>query len=185
MPPERRGLRPPGPRELRPRPLPCLRHSGAAPPLLLPSREGRQAIGGKRSFRPWGEAPEVGAPKARKPRVSRWATRRVVHGPPRRGARGCGNPRPGIQLTGRRPAETGGGEAAPEPAGLTLSEGKCSESTSRRKWQNGAMAHFAILRTQAQVRGRCPSLHEAQLQSAGHAERRRRAGAPQRAFRRA
>ena len=29
-----------------------------------------------------GEAPEVGAPKARKPRVSRWATRRVVHGAP-------------------------------------------------------------------------------------------------------
>ena len=42
-----------------------------------------------------------------------------------------------------------GGEAAPRaPQGSRLSEGKCSESTSRRKWQNGAMAHFAILRTQ-------------------------------------
>ena len=147
MPPERRGLRP-RPPGLRPRPLPCLRHSGAAPPLLLPSREGRQAIGGKRSFRPWGEAPEVGAPKARKPRVSRWATRRVVHGPPRRARAGVRNPRPGIQLTGRRPAKLGVAKPPQSPQGSRLSEGKCSESTSRRKWQNGAMAHFAILRTQ-------------------------------------
>ena len=39
------------------------------------------------------------------------------------------------------------------------------------------MAHFAILRVQKLVRGGGPSLHEAQLQSAGHAKRRRRADA--------
>ena len=85
-------------------------------PLLLTSRERRQAIGEKESVRPWGEAPEVGAPKARKPRVSRWATRRVVHGPPRRGARGRESPRPGIQPSGRSPASLGV-EDPPAPPG--------------------------------------------------------------------
>ena len=40
------------------------------------------------------------------------------------------------------------------------------------------MAHFALLRVQKLVCGGGPSLHEAQLQSAGHAKRRRRADAP-------
>ena len=118
MPPERRGLRPPGPRGLRPRPLPCLRHSGGGTPLLLTSRERRQAIGGKRVCKTMGEAPEVGAPKARKPRVSRWATRRVVHGPPEGARGGRESPRPGIQPSGRSPASLG--VEAPGPQGGSL-----------------------------------------------------------------
>ena len=51
--------------------------------------------------------------------------------------------------SGSKTLKLGGGEAAPKsPAGLTTFRGKCSESTYRRKWQNGGMAHFAILRVQ-------------------------------------
>ena len=66
-----------------------------------------------------GEAPEVGAPKARKPRVSRWATRRVVHGPPEGRAGSAETP---AQVFSSRVEDplSWGGEAAPEPPGLTF-----------------------------------------------------------------
>ena len=97
-------------------------------------------------------------------------------GQPRRGSVGARKPRPVFSF--RVEDLAWGGEAAPKsPAGLTTFRGKCSESTYRRKWQNGGMAHFAILRVQKLVCGGGPSLHEAQLQSAGHAKRRRRADA--------
>ena len=91
------------------------------------------------------------------------------------GRAGARKPPPRYSAHGSRPAEKGVAKPPQSPQGSRLCAAKCSESTSRRKWQNGAMAHFAILRVQAQVRGRCPSLHEARLQSAGHAERSRRA----------
>ena len=71
----------------------------------------------------------------------------VVHGATPKGKRRGAKAPPGIQLQGRDP-QAGGGEAAPKPRGSRLSVGKCSESTYRRKWQNGGMAHFAILRVQ-------------------------------------
>ena len=99
-------------------------------------------------------------------------------GQPRKGKRRGAKALPGIQLQGRRPSSLGVAKPPPRaPQGSRLSVGKCSESTYRRKWQNGGMAHFAILRVQKLVRGGGPSLHEAQLQSAGHAKRRRRADA--------
>ena len=92
-------------------------------------------------------------------------------GQPRREASGR-KPRPVFSFRVEDP-QAGVAKPPQKPQGSRLSVGKCSESTYRRKWQNGGMAHFAILRCEAQVRGGGPSLHEAQLQSAGHAKRRR------------
>ena len=113
-----------------------------------------------------GELQPVGA--KRKPAVGRWASfLQLSMGQPRRGSVGR-EPRPVFSFRVEDPQK---GEAAPNPR-ARLSVGKCGRSTYRRKWQNGGMAHFAILRVQkAQVRGGGPSLHEAQLQSAGHAKR--------------
>ena len=111
------GLRPPAPGAAPPSPaVPSALWGGT--PLLLTSRERRQAIGGKRVCKTMGEAPEVGAPKARKPRVSRWATRRVVHGPPRRRA-GARKPPPRYSAIGAKPRQLGG-RRPPAPAGGSL-----------------------------------------------------------------
>ena len=69
----------------------------------------------------------------------------VVHGATPKGSVGARKPRPVFSFRVEDP-QAGGGEAAPKPQGSRLSVGKCSESTYRRKWQNGGMAHFAILR---------------------------------------
>ena len=69
-------------------------------------------------------------------------------GHPGRGARGRESPRPGIQLTGRRPASLGVAKPPPEPRRAHDFPKESVVSPLRRKWQNGAMAHFAILRTQ-------------------------------------
>ena len=69
-------------------------------------------------------------------------------GQPRREASGRESPAR-YSASGSKTLKLGGGEAAPRaPQGSRLSVGKCSESTYRRKWQNGGMAHFAILRVQ-------------------------------------
>ena len=170
--PQRQGYRP-RPRGLRPPPLPL--RSGRFPCYLPSGRSVCKNHGGSfsRSERSGSRLLAGGQLLA------------VVHGATPKGKRRGAKAPPGIQLQGRRPSSRGVAKPPQNPQGSRLSVGKCSESTYRRKWQNGGMAHFAILRVKAQVRGGGPSLHEAQLQSAGHAKRRRRADAPQRAFRRA
>ena len=112
-------------------------------PLLLTSRERRQAIGGKRVCKTMGEAPEVGAPKARKPRVSRWATRRVVHGPPRRGARGAKAP---AQVFSHRGEAPPAGVEDPRPPGGSLPcAARYSEYTFPPE-MSSTMAHKVVLR---------------------------------------
>ena len=168
------GATAPGPRGLRPPPLPL--RSGRFPCYLPSGRSVCKNHGGSfsRSERSGSRLLAGGQLLA------------VVHGGNPRGSVGARKPRPVFSFRVEDP-QAGGGEAAPKPRRAhDFPWGKCSESTYRRKWQNGGMAHFAILRSaEAQVRGGGPSLHEAQLQSAGHAKRRRRADAPQRAFRRA
>ena len=127
-------------------PAPSLAPGGS--PLLLARQKGRAIERKKEVYQTMGERLAAG-------KVDRWVTRNGARKrgvglstrEPRRGAAGARKPRSGIQLTGRRPASWGG-EATPRAPQGSLSEGKCSESTYRRKWQNGAMAHFAILRVQ-------------------------------------
>ena len=129
------GATAPGSPGLRPRPC---RFALGGPPCYLPS--------GRSVCKNHGELQPVGA--KRKPAVGRWATAcSCPWGNPEGERRGAKAP-PGIQLQGRRPSL---GVAKPPPRapqGSRLSVGKCSESTYRRKWQNGGMAHFAILRVQ-------------------------------------
>ena len=121
MPPERRGLRPRPPGAAPPAPaVPSALWGGT--PLLLTSRERRQAIGGKRVCKTMGEAPEVGAPKARKPRVSRWATRRVVHGPPE-GRAGARKPPPRYSAIGAKPRQQGSKTPAPRGGSFLAQQG--------------------------------------------------------------
>ena len=161
----------PGPRGLRPPPLPL--RSGRFPCYLPSGRSVCKNHGGASAGR--SEAEAGCWPVGNCLQLSMGAT-------PKGKRRGAKAP-PGIQLQGRRPSSLGVAKPPQNPQGSRLSVGKCSESTYRRKWQNGGMAHFAILRSaEAQVRGGGPSLHEAQLQSAGHAKRRRRADAPQQHF---
>ena len=69
-------------------------------------------------------------------------------GQPRRGSVGARKPRPVFSFRVEDP-RLGVAKPPPRaPQGSRLSVGKCSESTYRRKWQNGGMAHFAILRVQ-------------------------------------
>ena len=89
-------------------------------------------------------------------KVDGWVTRngarkrgvRVIHAGTPKGRAGARKPLFRYSAHGSKTL-AGGGEATPRaPQGSRLSEGKCSESTYRRKWQNGAMAHFALLRVQ-------------------------------------
>ena len=66
-------------------------------------------------------------------------------GQPRRGSVGARKPRPVFSFRVEDPQAWGWRSRPQAPQG-SLSVGKCSESTYRRKWQNGGMAHFAILR---------------------------------------
>ena len=69
----------------------------------------------------------------------------VVHGATPKGEASGRESPARYSASGSKTLSLGGGEAAPKsPAGSRLSVGKCSESTYRRKWQNGGMAHFAI-----------------------------------------
>ena len=66
-----------------------------------------------------GEAPEVGAPKARKPRVSRWATRRVVHRPPEGARGGAETPAQVFSSRVEDPLKLGVAKPPQSPTGLT------------------------------------------------------------------
>lgn len=119
--PKRRGLRPPGPPWAAP-PAPCRAFGtlGRHPRYGWPARRGAGYRAKERSIRPWGEAPEVGAPKARKPRVSRWAT---ACGCPRatpEGARGGAKaPAQVFGYRGEAPLAWGWRSRPQSPAGLT------------------------------------------------------------------
>ena len=141
------GLPPPGPPGLRPPPLP-LRLGGS--PATAGQTEGAGYRGKKEVYQTMGERLAAG-------KVDGWVTRngarkrgvRVIHAGTPKG-RGGGAKAPVPVFSSRvEDLLAGGGEATPRaPQGSRLSEGKCSESTYRRKWQNGAMAHFALLRVQ-------------------------------------
>ena len=158
------GATAPGPRGLRPRP--CRFALGGSPCYLPSGRSVCKTMGSfSRSERSGSRLLAGGQLLA------------VVHGATPKGSVGARKPRPVFSFRVEDP-RLGVAKPPPRaPQGSRLSVGKCSESTYRRKWQNGGMAHFAILRVQKLVRGGGPSLHEAQLQSAGHAKRRRRADA--------
>ena len=130
------GATAPGPRGLRPPPLPL--RSGRFPCYLPSGRSVCKNHGGSfsRSERSGSRLLAGGQLLA------------VVHGATRRGKRRGAKAPPGIQLQGRRPSSWGWRSRPQSPQGSRLSVGKCSESTYRRKWQNGGMAHFAILRVQ-------------------------------------
>ena len=117
MPPERRGLRP-RPPGAAPPPLPCLRHSGAAPPLLLTSRERRQAIGEKESVRPWGKRPRSERRRRGSLGLAGGQPAGLSTGHPEGARGGRESPRPGIQPSGRSPASLG--SKTPAPAGGSL-----------------------------------------------------------------
>ena len=68
-------------------------------------------------------------------------------GQPRREASGRESPAR-YSASGSKTLKQGWRSRPKSPQGSRLSVGKCSESTYRRKWQNGGMAHFAILRVQ-------------------------------------
>ena len=89
-----------------------------------------------------GEAPEVGAPKARKPQVSRWATRRVVHGPPRRGARSAETPAQVFSSRVEDPLKSWGWRSRPQsPQGSRLSK---ESVVSPLLAESGRMAQWHI-----------------------------------------
>ena len=127
------GLPPPAPGGCAPRP--CRFALGGSPATC---HQGEVFV------KTMGELQPVGA--KRKPAVGRWATACSCPWGNLEGKRRGAKAPPGIQLQGRRPSSWGWRSRPKNPQGSRLSVGKCSESTYRRKWQNGGMAHFAILR---------------------------------------
>ena len=125
----------PGPRGLRPPPLPL--RSGRFPCYLPSGRSVCKNHGGASAGRASGSRLLAGGQLLA-----------VVHGATPKGKRRGAKAPPGIQLQGRRPSSWGWRSRPKSHQGSRLSVGKCSESTYRRKWQNGGMAHFAILRVQ-------------------------------------
>ena len=164
------GATAPGPQGLRPPPLPL--RSGRFPCYLPSGRSVCKNHGGASAGR-----------AKRKPAVGRWAT-----------ACSCPWGNPEGEASGR---ESPARYSASGSKTLKLGVAKPPQKPRRAHdfpWESvmspliaesgrmARMAHFAILSAEAQVRGGGPSLHEAQLQSAGHAKRERRADAPQRSI---
>ena len=121
------------------------RPPGAAPPPL-PLRSGRFPCylpSGRSVCKNHGGA-SAGRAK-RKPAVGRWATACSCPWGNPKGSVGARKPRPVFSFRVEDP-QAGVAKPPQNPQGSRLSVGKCSESTYRRKWQNGGMAHFAILR---------------------------------------
>ena len=117
LPPERRSLRPPAPGAA---PLPPAVPSAlwGGTPLLLTSRERRQAIGGKRVCKTMGKRPRSERRRRGSLGLAGGQPAGLSTGHPEGGARGRESPRPGIQPSGRSPASLGVEDPRP-PQGLT------------------------------------------------------------------
>ena len=101
--PKRRGLRPPGPPWAAPPPPAVPSALWGGTPATAGQPEEGQATGRKKGLSDHGGSARGQRRRRGSLGLAGGQPLAVVHGPPRRGARGCGNPRPGIRLPGRKP----------------------------------------------------------------------------------